>query len=73
MLNHPIKMIQGGINMNSTESNPVKWTAAVDSELYAQLKELSKETQVPVSQLMNEALKNLLIKYDIIDENTDAL
>ncbi|MCI9413550.1 MAG: ribbon-helix-helix domain-containing protein [Clostridiales bacterium] len=59
--------------MNSTESNPVKWTAAVDSELYAQLKELSKETQVPVSQLMNEALKNLLIKYDIIDENTDTL
>ena len=72
MLN-PIKMIQGGINMNSTESTPVKLTAAVDSELYAQLKELSKETQVPVSQLMNEALKNLLIKYDIIDENTDTL
>ena len=58
--------------MNSTESNPVKWTASVDSELYARLKELSEETQIPVSQLVNEALKNLLIKYDIIEGNTDT-
>lgn len=45
----------------------------MDSRRRLGLKELSKETQVPVSQLMNEALKNLLIKYDIIDENTDTL
>lgn len=37
---------------------------AVDIELYIKLDDLSKETRIPKSKLLDEAIKDLLDKYN---------
>ena len=42
-------------------TNRVRISNAVDKELYAQLKQISDETMIPISKLLDQAIK-LLIK-----------
>lgn len=43
--------------------NRTRISNAVDNELYQQLQELSKETQVPISKLLDNAIKLLIDSY----------
>lgn len=39
-------------------------TTTVDNEILAGLKKLTAETQVPITRLLDEAIIDLLVKYD---------
>ena len=43
--------------------NRTKIGAAIDTELYNKLKELSEKTRIPISKLLDEALSDLLEKH----------
>lgn len=44
--------------------NRVKIGAAVDIQLYEKLKELSEQTRIPISKLLDESIKDLIVKHD---------
>ena len=44
--------------------NKSRFTTYVTEKVYEQLKQLSKETRVPVAQYIQEALEDLLKKYN---------
>ena len=39
-------------------------TTTIDNEILAGLKKLTAETQVPITRLLDEAILDLLVKYD---------
>lgn len=43
--------------------NRTKIGSAVDKELYKEIQELSKETRIPISRLLDEAFEDLLRKH----------
>lgn len=43
--------------------NRVKAGTAIDKDLYEKLKELSKESRIPMSKLLDEAIEDLLTKH----------
>ena len=47
---------------NPNLKNRVIPNSAVDKELYNKLRELSKDTKVPISKLLDEAIEDLLKK-----------
>ena len=47
---------------NPTLKNRVIPNSAIDKVLYDKLRELSKDTKVPISRLLDEAIEDLLIK-----------
>lgn len=44
-------------------TNRVRISNAIDKELYSQLKEISKETMIPVSKLLDRAIELLIEEY----------
>lgn len=40
----------------------VRISNSIDKELYNKLKELSEDTKIPMSKLLDEAIEDLLIK-----------
>lgn len=44
--------------------NRVRFTSSLKKELMPQLDELSKETRIPKSRLIDEAIEDLLKKYE---------
>lgn len=44
--------------------NRTKIGSAIDKELYIRLQELSKVTRIPLSRLLDEAIKDLLSKHN---------
>lgn len=44
--------------------NRTKIGSAVDKELYKKLQNLAKETRIPISKLLDEAIENLLSKHN---------
>ena len=44
--------------------NRTKIGSAINNELYNKLKELSRTTRIPISKLLDEALLDLLEKYN---------
>lgn len=38
--------------------------SSVDKKLWDQLRQLSKETRIPISRLLDEAIEDLLVKYE---------
>ena len=48
---------------NPKLKNRVIPNSAVDKELYSKLKDLSKETKIPISKLLDESIYDLLNKY----------
>ena len=43
--------------------NRTKIGSAIDKNLYTKLQELSKETRIPLSRLLDEAIEDLLKKH----------
>ena len=44
--------------------NRVRIGSAIDKELYSKLKELSNETMIPMSRLLDRAIELVLVEYD---------
>ncbi len=44
--------------------NRTKIGSAIDKDLYTKLQELSKETRIPLSRLLDEAIECLLSKHN---------
>lgn len=40
-----------------------KWSVTTDYDLYLKIKQLSEETRITVSRLLDEAIEDLLIKH----------
>ena len=43
--------------------NRTRFTTSIANELYSELNELTKQTRIPKSRLMDEAIEDLLKKY----------
>ena len=44
--------------------NRTRFTTSIANELYRDLNELTKKTRIPKSRLMDEAIEDLLKKYE---------
>ena len=42
------------------------WSTAVDTELLKQLRQLAADTRIPLARLTDEAIEDLLVKYNVI-------
>lgn len=51
--------------------NRTRISNAVDSELYNKLIELSKETMIPISKLLDKAITLVIAEYEIKNKSTD--
>ena len=51
---------------NNGLTNRTQFTTSTKNELYIKYKELSEETRIPATKLLDEALTELLKKYDKI-------
>lgn len=56
------------INNYSDYKTRTKWCTSSDSELLKQFRDLSADTRIPASRLLDEALKDLLKKYGKITD-----
>ena len=45
-----------------------QWTTSTDHDLYDGLKNLSSTTRIAASKLLDEAIEDLLVKYNIIQK-----
>lgn len=45
-----------------------QWTTSTDQDLYDGLKNLSSMTRIASSKLLDEAIEDLLVKYNIIQK-----
>ena len=55
---------------NEKPKNRKHWSTSSDHDLYTELQNLSKQTRIPVSRLLDEAIEDLLLKYKVITEKT---
>lgn len=44
----------------------VQWATTFDPDLLDKLRELSAKTRVPASRLLDEAIEDLLVKYQVM-------
>ncbi len=51
------------INMNRGLKNRTPISNAVDTKLYEQLKQLSKDTMIPISKLLDRSIELVLKEY----------
>lgn len=45
--------------------NRERYTNSVDIKLLKDFKQLSKETKIPMSRLLDEAIEDLIVKYGV--------
>ncbi len=53
--------------MGGVYRNRVQWSTATDKELLEKFRQLSADTRIPASRLLDEAIEDLLVKYQVID------
>ena len=46
-----------------------QWSTATDYDLYEKLKGLSDKTRIPTTKLLDEAIEDLLVKYNILQKS----
>ena len=46
--------------------NRQPWSTTTDKELLEKFRELSAETRIPATRLLDEAIEDLLVKYNVI-------
>lgn len=46
--------------------NRTPWSTATDNELLAKFRQLAAETRIPAARLLDEAIEDLLVKYNVI-------
>ena len=47
-----------------------QWSTSTDPYLYEMLKQLHDKTRIPTTQLLDEAIEDLLLKHGLIDKKT---
>jgi hypothetical protein len=47
----------------SKETDRVKWPSTISNNLVGQMRELSRQTKIPLSALIDEAGEDLIAKY----------
>jgi len=47
----------------------VQWATTFDADLLDMLRGLSAKTRVPAARLLDEAIEDLLVKYDVMDKS----
>ncbi len=52
--------------MTKQYRNRKQISTAIDLELYEKFRQLSIDTRIPSTKLLDEAIEDLLVKYDII-------
>ncbi|MCI5499257.1 MAG: ribbon-helix-helix domain-containing protein [Clostridiales bacterium] len=52
--------------MSSTYRTRRQWSTAIDIKLYEKFKGLSDSTRIPATRLLDEAIEDLLVKYNVI-------
>lgn len=45
------------------------WTTSTDNDLLKQLRQLSADTRIPAARLLDEAIEDLLVKYNVITKD----
>ena len=50
----------------SRYSTRTPWSTAVNSELLEKLRKFANDSRIPVSRLADEAIEDLLVKYNVI-------
>lgn len=43
-----------------------QWSTAVDKELFQKFRQFSDKSRIPLTRLLDEAIEDLLVKYNII-------
>ena len=61
-----INMINREVSSMSMYRNRTKWLTATDKELLEKFRQLSAATRIPASRLLDEAIEDLLVKYNVI-------
>ena len=46
-----------------------QWSTATDYDLYEKLIRLSDKTRIPTTKLLDEAIEDLLVKYNILQKS----
>lgn len=46
--------------------NRERWSTAVDKMLLAKFRKLSENTRIPATRLLDEAIEDLLVKYQVM-------
>ena len=54
--------------MSQTQRNRRQIASTVDPELWDKFRELSSKTRIPASRLLDEAVEDLLLKFQVIDK-----
>lgn len=54
--------------MLSEYRNREKWSTATDKAILEKFRQLSADTRIPASRLLDEAMEDLLVKYKVIDK-----
>ncbi len=52
--------------MSSSYRTRRQWSTAIDIQLYEKFKELADSTRIPSTRLLDEAIEDLLVKYNVI-------
>lgn len=52
--------------MSSRYSTRTPWSTATDTVLLEKLRQLAASTRIPASRLLDEAIEDLLVKYNVI-------
>ena len=55
-----------GVKTMSGYRNRTQWTTATDNELLEKFRQLSTQTRIPASRLLDEAIEDLLVKYAVM-------
>ena len=61
-----INMINREVSSMSMYRNRTQWSTATDKELLEKFRQLSAATRIPASRLLDEAIEDLLVKYNVI-------
>lgn len=57
-------MMDNKSKRNKDLSTRERWGTSVDKELLSEFKHLQKKTRIPMSRLLDEAIEDLLKKYN---------
>lgn len=57
-------MLNNKTKRNEDLATRERWGTSVDKDLLKEFKQLQKQTRIPMSRLLDEAIEDLLKKYD---------
>lgn len=52
--------------MGGDYKNRTPWSTATDKELLERFRKFSADTRIPITRLLDEAIEDLLVKYNVM-------